>query len=55
MNEINNKELYLIVGGLSISGSIVNAFTNGIKIVLEVGRSFGTSIRRIVLGKLCNV
>ncbi len=52
---VNTSELLSIDGGLSISGSLINAFTSGIKIVLEVGRSFGTSIRRIIIGNLCHV
>ncbi len=53
MVEINNNELLAIVGGLSITGSIVSAFVSGIKTVFEVGQSLGTAIRRIVEGKLC--
>ena len=56
MNEITNeKNLCDIEGGLSVSGTLINAFTSGIKIVLEVGRSFGTSLRRIISGNLCSI
>ncbi len=52
---ISNENLFNITGGISISGSLINAFTSGIKTVLEVGRSFGTSIRRLITKNLCHV
>lgn len=52
---ISNENLFNITGGISISGSLINAFTSGIKTVLEVGRSFGTSIRRLIAKNLCHV
>lgn len=56
MKEIfEENKLCDIKGGISVSGTLINAFTGGIRIVLEVGRSFGTSIRRIIFGSLCNV
>lgn len=56
MSEITDeKKLYDIEGGLSVSGTLINAFTSGIKIVLEVGRSLGTSLRRIISGSLCSI
>jgi len=56
MKEINNeKELLSIEGGMDISGSLINAFNVGIKTILEVGRSFGTSIRRLISGNLCKI
>lgn len=52
---ISNESLFNLTGGISISGSLINAFTSGIKTVLEVGRSFGTSIRRIITNNLCHI
>lgn len=49
------EELLLIEGGLDISAALISAFTTGIKTILDVGRSLGTSIRRIITGKICNV
>ena len=55
MVTINNKsELLAITGGLDISGAIINAFTGGIKVIMDVG-SLGTAIRRITLGNLCKI
>ena len=53
MREINEKECENIEGGLSISGTLINSFTAGIKILLELGRSLGSSIRRFNDGKYC--
>lgn len=56
MKEIKNENnLVSIVGGVNVSGSIINAFATGIKTVMDVGRSLGTAIRRITLGKLCRI
>ena len=44
-----------INGGLSITNSLINSLTNGIKIILELGRSFGTAIRRGSSRKLCSL
>lgn len=55
MTDLSNDKLCAVVGGLSISGSIISAFTSGIKTILDVGRSFGTAIRRIVEGNLCQI
>lgn len=55
MNKIEKQELKEIDGGLSISGTIINAFTNGMKTIFEVGRSLGNSMRRIKEGKMCEI
>lgn len=51
--EINKNELLLIIGGGSVTGTLINAFARGINVLLELGRSLGTSIRRIGGNKLC--
>ena len=55
MNKLDKTELQNIDGGLSISGTIINAFTNGIKTILDAGRSLGTAIRRIKEDKMCTL
>lgn len=52
MKSLTNEELLIIRGGF-VSGSLVNAFARGINSLLELGRSFGTAIRRINDNKLC--
>lgn len=57
MKELNNEELKTINGGgFDISGSILNAITNGMKTILEIGRSLGTAIRRSsTRGGICSI
>ena len=55
MREIDVCDLYKIEGGADISGTLINAFADGIKTIMDVGRSFGTAIRRIISGNLCEL
>lgn len=55
MENLNKEMLLNINGGLSISGSLVNAFTKAINSIFEVGRSLGGAIRRINNGNLCSL
>ena len=55
ISEASYKELRNIDGGLSISGTLINAFANGIKTVFDIGRSLGNSIRRLKEDKLCEI
>ncbi len=43
---MNKIELIQIVGGASISGTVLNALIRAINASLEVGRSLGSAIRR---------
>ena len=42
-----------VVGGATLSASLLNSFTNIIKTLIDVGRSIGSSIRRIGEGGIC--
>lgn len=44
---MEEAELKKIIGGATISGTLINSFCKGIEIILEVGRSFGSAIRRL--------
>ena len=55
MKKIEENKLYDIEGGIDISGNLINAFVDGIKTIMDVGRSFGSAIRRIVSGNLCEL
>ncbi len=55
MREINIKDLSLIEGGMNVSGTLINALTSGIKIILEVGRCLGSVIRRGSNGDVCKI
>ena len=53
MQELTKEELIYIYGGLSISGSLINALVKGLNTFLDLGRSLGTAIRRIVTSFVC--
>ncbi|CCY44823.1 unknown [Clostridium sp. CAG:1193] len=50
--ELNKKELNDIIGG-SISGSIISSIVRGGILILELGRSFGSALRRLLKKKYC--
>lgn len=53
MRKLKNTELLNIVGGFSITGVLINAFTSAGKFIYETGRNFGSSLRRISSNNLC--
>ena len=52
MKNIDNDTLNNIKGG-SVSGPIINAFVNVIKVIQEAGYALGSGIRRISEDSLC--
>lgn len=52
---LTNNDLLKIIGGVNITASFISAISRGINSILELGRSFGTSIRRIVGNKICSL
>lgn len=56
MLEINDKEkLISISGGSSISGTLIKSLVSGVNAILEIGRSIGSSIRRLESDNLCEI
>ena len=56
MKKINDKDLLLIVGGATtLSGTILNQLNKLISILVDSGKSLGSSIRRIGSNKLCQM
>ena len=53
MSELSKEEAVRIYGGVNLSGRIVNAFLKGVDIILELGRSLGSAIRRIQDHNVC--
>jgi len=53
LREISEEELLTIVGGGELTASIINALTNVLKLLYEVGNGLGSAIRRIGEGNLC--
>lgn len=55
MTVINNEKLETIEGGQSITGTLVNAFTSAGKLIFDIGKSLGSSMRRIFSRNLCQI
>ena len=53
--KLSSKELKQISGGVSLSSSIVNAFSAAFKTVYGFGQEFGGATRRIVTRKTCKL
>lgn len=53
MRNLKEEELDSIYGGTTISGPIINAIVNVIKVLQEAGHSLGSGIRRISENHLC--
>lgn len=51
---LTNKELALVVGG-SLTSSFLNSITNMAKTIYNLGYSIGSTIRRLIKGKLCRI
>lgn len=52
---LEKEELLKVVGGVNITGAFINSIYRGINSVLELGRSFGSALRRIKGGKMCPI
>lgn len=53
MEKLKTNELLQIVGGISISAALINSLVRGANLILEIGRSVGSAIRRGQTGKIC--
>ena len=53
MTKLNEIELDSIKGGTNVTGPVINAIVNVIKILKEAGYSLGSGIRRIAENNLC--
>ena len=53
MNRISDEKLEEVIGGASVSGTIINAFTNVIKVLIDACIGVGSAIRRVHDDKLC--
>lgn len=52
---LEKQELLQIVGGFNLSATYLNAIARGIETILDLGRSLGTAIRRIIDGGICTL
>jgi len=55
MKKLTAKDLDFVIGGTTISGTLINSFTNIVKVLMDAGRSVGSSIRRISENKVCSL
>jgi len=55
MFKLNNDELMMVVGGINITGTILNAISRGVEIIFEIGKSIGTALRRSISDKMCSI
>ncbi len=53
MAVLTKEQLLKIEGGVTISGSLISSMVRGITVILDLGRSLGTAIRRAVSNSLC--
>lgn len=53
MRKIDTEELNSTFGGTTITGPIINAIVNVIKVLQDAGYSLGSGIRRISENQLC--
>lgn len=53
MKKTNYKKLESICGGTTLTSSIVNSFTNIVRLLMTAGQDLGSSIRRIGEDKIC--
>lgn len=53
MQRLHQQELLLIRGGATFSGTLLNASSKAIDLVLDLGRSLGTTIRMWLTGSRC--
>ncbi len=51
MKKIDNLDE--VIGGATLSGTLINSFTSIIKVLMDAGRSVGSAIRRISENKVC--
>ena len=55
MKELSVKEKKEIYAGAGITATLINSVMKGINIFTDLGRYFGSSIRRIIENNLCNL
>lgn len=53
--KLSKDEMLQVVGGVKISGTVVNAFTSAFKVLYGFGQNFGSALRRIIKKRLCSL
>lgn len=52
---LEKDELLQIVGGVSITGTLINALSRGLTTLMDLGRSLGSALRRAIGGTMCPI
>ena len=55
MIEIEKEELMNINGGVNMTGAFINSFARGVQVIFDIGKSLGSTIRRLQNGSLCPI
>ncbi len=53
--KLSKKELKEIKGGAKISATLFNALVKGVESIMDFGRYFGSSLRRIFGKGICSI
>lgn len=53
MEKLSNEELAMIEGGVNITGTILKSFATLANTIADLGRNFGSALRRIASNKMC--
>ncbi len=51
---LTDNQLKSISGG-SLTATFLNAIVKGFNLIIELGKSLGSSIRRVISGKSCEI
>ncbi len=51
--KLTKKETKIVQGGAGITGTLINSLIKGFNTFLDIGRYFGSSIRRLIGGRSC--
>lgn len=53
--KLEKQELLKIVGGINFTSSLISSVYRAASTILEIGRTFGSAIRRMISGNLCSL
>lgn len=51
--KLEKQELMMIRGGVNITGTMISSFVRCLDIMLDIGRSLGSAIRRMSENSIC--
>ena len=55
MQVLGFEELLSVEGGVNISGTLLKSFSSLVDSIAELGRNFGSALRRIGTNKMCSL